>query len=74
MGVPFVVERFYRPMRLVRADRELMEQIGEAIYSHAFHLLDSQPDMCGLDAGKLATAAEQAFKKKFREMYQIEAD
>lgn len=43
-----------------------IDAIASAIYDHAFHLLDSEPDTDGMQCGRVATEVEEAFKRAMR--------
>jgi hypothetical protein len=45
-----------------RLDRGLTD-LSEEVYWTVFQLLDSQPEMDGMTAGKIATACQQAFDR-----------
>ncbi len=35
-------------------------QLAQEVYWYVFHLLDAEPDLDGMEAGRVATVAEQA--------------
>ena len=43
--------------------------LGEDLREHVFEVLDSEPEMTGMDAGKVAAAVEKAFVEALQLIY-----
>lgn len=50
-------------------EREWVEETAQNLYFVVFHEMDAQPFITGMEAGKIATKVEQAFKKAMEQHF-----
>lgn len=46
-------------------ERERLDMLDSAIWNYVFTMMDSEIDLSGEDAGRLAAAASQAFRAEY---------
>jgi hypothetical protein len=46
-------------------DQRRQEQLAKDVWSYVFRMLDAEPDMRGIEAGRIATACESAMLSAF---------
>lgn len=54
---------------MTREEKEWTDQTAENLYNVVFHELDAQPFISGMEAGKIATKVEKAFKKAMEQHF-----
>jgi hypothetical protein len=55
--------------RMTREDKEWVNETAENLYNVVFHEMDAQPFITGMEAGKIATKVEAAFKKAMEQHF-----
>lgn len=54
---------------MTREDKEWVNETAENLYNVVFHEMDAQPFITGMEAGKIATKVEAAFKKAMEQHF-----
>lgn len=49
-----------------------IELLKEDLYNHLFHLLDCQPDLDGLEAGRIATSVSGLLASELADEYRLD--